>query len=158
MSRQDGSRPSLAPPRPFRTLLGENVGKDYAEYVEGHGKVRLWHLGNRIAVFESTGGLTGEHAKFIIDWHGRFIEKSPRPWYTFGNWMGLLSYTPDTRKLLTDWQVKTAYDELYVAHDSRLLAMGIGVANAVLRNVVVVVPTEEQLDDILVTIRKRHGL
>lgn len=157
MSRHEG-RPSVSAPRPFRTLLGENVGKDYAEFSDGRGKVRLWHLGHRVGVFESSGGINHEHAKFIIEWHGKHIEKFPRPWYTFGNWTNLLSYTPDTRKMLTDWQVKMAYDELHVAHDSRLLAMGIGVANAVLKNVVVVVPTEEQLDDVLLVVRKRHSL
>ncbi len=151
-------RPTSRPPRPFTTLLGEHVGRDHAQFEDGRGKVRLWHLGNRISVFESSGGINGEHAKFIVDYHARFIEKFPRPWYAFGNWMHLLGYTPDTRKILTEWQMKMSYDELHVAHDSRLLAMGIGVANAVLKNTVVVTSSEELLDDVMMGVRKRHGL
>lgn len=157
MATHDG-RPTAPPPRPFRTLLGENIGRDYEEITDGRGKVRLWHLGHRIGVFESTGAITVEHARFIVDYHTRHIEKFPRPWYTFGNWMGLLTYTPDTRKVLTDWQIKVQYEELHVAHASNLLAMGIGVANAVLKNTVNVLPSEEALDDVMLVVRKRHSL
>ncbi|MCA9575804.1 MAG: hypothetical protein R3B40_27870 [Polyangiales bacterium] len=152
--------PDLPPnprPRPFRTLLAEHQARDYDELDDGRGMVRLWHLGHRIGVFESSGSLHESHAAFIIQYHARHIEAYARPWYTFGNWMTLKAYTPDVRRLLTDWQASQRYDGIYVAHDSRLLAMSIGMANSVLDNSVKVVPNEEALDDILIEVRKQTG-
>lgn len=144
--------------RPFRTLLAEHQGQDYAELDDGRGKVRLWHLSHHIAVFESSGNLSVEHSDFIIAFHKKHIEPFPRPWYTFGNWMALMGYAPDVRRGLTEWQREAKYDGLHVAHNSRLLAMSINVANAVLENTVEVVPEEELLDDVLLEVRKRIGV
>ena len=158
MSDDADARPQTLAPRPFRTLLAEHMGRNYAEFGDESGKVRLWHLGHCAAIFESTGSIHSEHADFIIEYHKKHIEGFERPWYTFGNWMKLDTYTPDTRRTLTNWQVEMSYDELYVAHNSRLLAMSINIANGLLKNTVVVVPNEEALDDVLLTIRARHKL
>lgn len=151
-------RPTTRPPaRPFRTLLAEHQGHDYDEFDDGRGKVRLWQHARHFAVFESSGSISQPHAEFIIAYHARHIEAFPRPWFTFGNWMTLLAYTPDTRRILTEWQRVQRYDGLYVAHNSRLLAMGLSVANGVLENSVQIVPSEEALDDALIAVRKRAG-
>ena len=144
--------------RPFRTLLAEHQGQAYEEYDDGRGKVRLWHLGNRIGVFESSGSIGQAHADLIIRFHGRHIERFPRPWFAFGNWMALRGYTPDVRRALTEWQRDAKYDEVHVAHDSRLLAMSVSLANGVLDNQVQVVTNEEALDDLLVALRQRVGV
>lgn len=144
--------------RPVTTLLGENVGSDYAEFQDGLGKVRAWHFGHHIGVFESSGGIKGDHAKFVIEYFAKHIEAYPRPRLVFGNWANLQAYSPEVRKLLTDWQVREKYDELHVAHDSKMLAMSIAVANTVLNNTILVHPTEEALDDVLIACRKRLGL
>lgn len=149
--------PTTPRPRPFRTLLAEHQARDYDELDDGRGVVRIWHLGHRIAVFESSGSLHDVHATFIVQYHARHIETHPRPWFTFGNWMTLQAYTPDVRRMMTEWQAQQRYEGLYVAHDSRLLAMGIGMANSVLDNSVKVVSNEEALDDILIEVRKRTG-
>lgn len=146
------------PARPFRTLLAEHQGRDYDELDDGRGKVRMWHLGHHIGIFESSGNLGDAHSDFIIAYHKKHIEAFPRPWYTFGNWMTLLGYTPEVRRTLTEWQRETKYDGLHVAHNSRLLAMSINVANAVLENTVEVVNNEELLDDVLLVVRKRIGV
>lgn len=151
--------PTQPPPaRAFRTLLAEHQGRDYAELDDGRGKVRLWHLGHHIGIFESSGSICEAHSDFIIAFHKKQIEAYPRPWYTFGNWTELLAYTPEVRRALTDWQVAQKYDGLHVAHNSRLLAMSISLANAVLEKTVEVVPKEEQLDDVLIAVRKRIGV
>ena len=146
------------PARPFRTLLAEHQGKDYAEYEDGRGKVRLWHLGHQIGIFESSGNICEAHSDFIVAFHKRHIEAYPPPWYTFGNWTSLLGYSPDVRRNMTEWQRLMKYDGLHVAHNSRLLAMSINIANAVLENTVEVVTEEEQLDDVLVDVRARIGV
>ncbi len=140
------------------TLLAENEGLDYDEHADAHGMVRIWHVGHRIGVFESSGGIKGDHSRFIVDYFERHIEPHPRPWFAFGNWSHLLAYTPDVRKSLTDWQIARRYDELHVSHDSRMLAMGISVANAVLPTTIQVHSTEEKLDDVFVALRKRIGV
>lgn len=144
--------------RKATTLLGENQGSDYAEYEDGLGKVRLWHFGHRISVFESSGGLKMDHATFIMDYHAKHLDPYERPLLAFGNWVHLQAYSPEVRKSLTDWQVRVRYDELYVAHDSRVLAMSIAVANAILPTTIVVYPTEEKLDDVFVDARRRYGV
>ena len=156
----DNSRTTNRPPpaRPFRTLLAEHQGRDYGELDDGRGKVRIWHLGHRIAVFESSGSICEAHSDFIIAFHKKHIEGHPRPWFTFGNWMTLLAYTPDVRRVLTEWQQRARYDETYVAHNSRLLAMSVNVANGMLDNIIHVVSDEEALDDKLVALRKRVGV
>lgn len=146
------------PPRGTTTLLGENVAQDYAELARGHGKVRLWHLGQHVGVFECSGVTHDEHAAFIIAYHKRHIEAFSRPFYSFGNWSNLSGYTPDVRRMLTAWQVEMAYDELHVSHRSRMLAMSIAVANAVLPTTLQVHATEELLDDALALVRRRHGV
>lgn len=157
MTRQEG-RSSSPPRRGVTTLLGENTGQDYEEFSDGLGKVRLWHFGHRISVFESSGGLVAAHASFIIDYHKRHIETHPRPYYVFGNWSMLRAYNHDVRRMLTEWQVQATYEELHVAHNSHLLAMSISMANSVLKSTVQVVPTEEALDDVFLAVRKRCGL
>jgi len=155
----DHRRTSNRPPaRPFRTLLAEHQGRDYDELDDGRGKVRLWHLGHRIAVFESSGSLCEVHSDFIVAFHKKHIEAFPRPWYTFGNWMTLLAYTPEVRRNLTEWQRLKRYDETYVAHNSRLLAMSVTLANGVLENTIHVMSDEEALDDKLIAVRKRAGV
>jgi hypothetical protein len=147
------------PPRMARpTLLGEDVGRDYEEFGKKRGKVRMWRLGHHIGVFECIGVTHDEHAEFIIDYHKRFIEAFPRPFYSFANWTNLQGYSPDVRRMLTDWQVQMAYDELHVAHQSRLLAMSIAVANAVMPTVLQVHATEERLDDALLVVRRKWGV
>lgn len=140
------------------TLLAEREGRDYAEFEDSHGKVRIWHLGNRIGIFESSGGIKGDHSRFVVDYFRRHIEPHPRPWFAFGNWSHLLAYTPEVRISLTEWQIQQRYDELHVSHDSRMLAMGISVANAALPTTIQVHPTEEHLDDVLVALRRRIGV
>ena len=100
----DNSRTTNRPPpaRPFRTLLAEHQGRDYGELDDGRGKVRIWHLGHRIAVFESSGSICEAHSDFIIAFHKKHIEGHPRPWFTFGNWMTLLAYTPEVREQLRE--------------------------------------------------------
>jgi hypothetical protein len=146
-------------PRPGRTtLLGEHVGRDYEELAEKHGKVRLWRHGHHIAVFESSGVTNKGHAELIIDYHKRHIEAFPRPFYSFGNWSHLQGYTPDVRRMLTDWQMEMAYDALHISHCSQLIAMSVAVANAVMPTIVQVHATEELLDDALLLVRRRHGV
>lgn len=151
--------PTRPPPaRAFRTLLAEHQGRDYVELDDGRGKVRLWHLGHHIGIFESSGSICEAHSDFIVAFHKKYIEAHPRPWYTFGNWTDLQAYTPDVRRGLTEWQRTMKHDGLHVAHNSRLLAMSINLANAVLEKTVEVVPTDELLDDVLVVVRKRIGV
>jgi hypothetical protein len=152
-------RASQPPPdRPFRTLLAEHQGQDYTEHDDGRGKVRMWHLGHHIGVFESSGNICEAHTDLVVAFHKQHIEAFPRPWYTFGNWSALLGYTPGVRRTLTEWQRDAKYDGLHVAHDSKLLAMSINVANSVLENTVAVVATEELLDDVLLKVRARIGV
>lgn len=138
------------------TLLGENLGLAHDEYADAHGKVRIWHLPWHAAVFESSGGIEATHAKFIVAYHRKYIEPFGRPYYTFGNWSNLVAYTPDVRKILTDWQTATPYDEVHVSHDSRLLSMGIAMANVVLPQKVQVHATPERLDTAFLAIQRRH--
>lgn len=140
------------------TLLAEHEGRDYAEIDDGRGKIRFWHLANRICIFESSGNLQGDHVRFLIGKATTHIEAFPRPWLAFGNWSHLLAYTPEVRKLLTDWQVAKRYEELYVSHNSKMVAMSISVANSVLPTTIQVLPTEEHLDDVLIAVRKRLGI
>lgn len=149
---------SSPPPRPFRTLLGENEGSDYTEHSGKHGTVRAWHFGHQIGVFESTGSIEAAHAQFVVAYFGAHLEHSPRPWHAFGNWMRLDAYTPDVRKILTDWQVTQGYEELHVAADSSLLALSINLANSLLKNTIRVVTSEEVLDDIFLKVRQRCSL
>ncbi|MFK8000075.1 MAG: hypothetical protein AB8H86_10775 [Polyangiales bacterium] len=149
---------SSHPPRPFRSLLGENEGSDYAEHIGKNGKIRAWHFGHQIGVFESSGSIEGAHARFVVEYFGTHLETRPRPWHAFGNWMHLDAYTPEVRKILTDWQVAQGYAELHVAADSALLALSINLANSLLKNTVAVVTNEERLDDIFLRVRERCGV
>ena len=159
--RRTTTRPSErpeGPSRPFRTLLAEHQGRDYGELDDGRGKVRLWHFGHRIAVLESSGSISEPHADFVVAFGKKHIEAFPRPWVVFGNWMTLLAYTPEVRRNLTEWQRQMRYDETYVAHNSRLLAMSVSLANGVLENTIHVLTDEEALDDVLISVRKRMSV
>lgn len=138
--------------------LGEDEGQDYAEYDDGVGKVRLWHIGGRIGIFESSGGINEEHARFIVDFHRRAIETNVRPFYAFGNWLDLRAYTAETRKTLTAWQREMAYEELHVAQNSKLLAMSVSMANAVLKTQVESHSSLLRLERALESVRRRHRI
>jgi len=62
------------------------------------------------------------------------------------------------RRVLTEWQQRARYDEAYVAHNSRLLAMSVSLANGVLENTIHVLTDEEALDDVLISVRKRMSV
>ncbi len=138
--------------------LGEAEGMGYEEFGDDVGKIRIWHLGGRIGIFESSGAINGEHAKFIVAYFKRHIESRSAPYFAFGNWLHLEAYTPDTRKILTEWQLGVTYDELHVAQTSKLLAMSVGMANAVLPRKVQTHATLEGLESALAKVRLAHDL
>ncbi len=143
---------------PLTTLLAESEGADYREHGDSRGKVRMWHLGRHIGVFQSMGAIGGPHAERVIEFFQDTIERHPRPWYAFGNWSELDAYTSAVRTSMTRWQQDAAYDGLFVSHRSRLVTMGVNIANAVLPQAIRMVDTEEALDDLLVDVRRRVGV
>lgn len=118
----------------------------------------MWHLGGRIGIFESSGGINESHSHFIVRYFARHIDLHDAPRYAFGNWMELRGYTHDTRKVLMDWQKAMEYEGLFVAHNSKLLGMSINVANPALPTQIHVYSDVERLDDKLIEVRQSLGI
>jgi hypothetical protein len=115
-------------------VLLRELGSDFAECSTQTGELRGWVLAPSVFVTQGKGHMTDEHCKFIETYGEERIRRHSGKLYVFHDWRELTGYDSMTRVRLTAWSVKHrhSYQEVHLAVRSRIIAMGVQVANVAL--------------------------
>lgn len=110
---------------------------DVREVSTDRGRARLWSIDANIYVTEVSGHMTPDHARLFIQYADMKIAQSPSGWSVFHDWLDMTGYDSICRKELTSWSVShlDAYTDVHVALRSKLVGMGVQVANIALRGI-----------------------
>jgi len=113
--------------------LGRSGARYFEELRTEGGYLAAWEVVPRIFVTVAEGHMQEAHAEIVVR-VGDKIAELGRPMAGFNEWSAMTSYDSVTRKLLTDW-VSEHRHQLVASHvsvDSRLVQMGVTVANLAL--------------------------
>jgi hypothetical protein len=97
----------------------------------------VWSLGPHIYVTEFSGHLQDAHVDLLIGYSKHLIAGRRLLIDVFHEWTGMTGYDSSCRQRITRWALdnKGAFGEVHVAVTSKLVAMGVQVANLVLGNI-----------------------
>lgn len=115
-------------------VLRREDGTDFRECSTSTGKVRVWTLAKNLYVTQGEGHMQDAHAEFLEVYGTERIRRSGGELYIFHDWMEMTGYDTKTRYRLTKWSVarRDNYEEVHLAVRSRIVAMGVQVANIAL--------------------------
>lgn len=115
-------------------VLRRELGTDFAEHATASGKLRAWVLARNVFVTQGEGHMQDDHCAFIEAYGEERIRAAGAKLYVFHEWMELTGYDSRTRIRLTLWSAahRHDYEEVHLAVRSRIIAMGVQVANVAL--------------------------
>lgn len=115
--------------------LFRQQGEDFQEHASTRGTTRMWTLAPTVYVTQVEGHMDLSHAEFFERYGAARIAASPRPLCVFHDWLEMTGYDAPCRKRMTEWSVArlSSYREVHIGVRSKLVAMGIQVANIALR-------------------------
>lgn len=115
-------------------VLQREDGTQYRECSTGTGTVRVWVLAKNLYVTQGEGHMQDAHCAFLEEYADERIRRAGGKLYIFHDWMDLTGYDTKTRYRLTTWSAshRAAFEEVHLAVRSRLVAMGVQVANIAL--------------------------
>jgi hypothetical protein len=127
------------------TQLGFDNGLDKRSFEGERGRICVWRLSDRIYASHVEGHLDREMAQLIID--------LATPMYDAGvvsgfhDWLDMSGYASASRVDLTSWVLKNrAKSRLFIGMRSKLVAMGVSVANLALGNMIETFSNMAQLE------------
>jgi hypothetical protein len=110
------------------------------------GSLAYWELTPRVYLTEVRGFMTRDMARLIIDRAGLMFARQPRV-HGFHNWLQMNNYESACRVDLTAWVLRhRAQSVLHIGVASRMVAMGVAVANLALGDLIHVHADAESLD------------
>jgi hypothetical protein len=111
-------------------LLRER-GTHFEERATQTGALRAWVLTPNVFVTQGEGHMTDDHCSFIVQYGEERIKRYSGKLYVFHDWLEMTGYDSRTRIRLTAWSVahRHLYEEVHLAVRSRIIAMGVQVAN-----------------------------
>lgn len=113
------------------------------------GELAYWQLTPRVIVTEVRGFMTHDMARAIIEHASPLFEREPRV-HGFHNWLAMVNYESACRVDLTAWVLRNRDKAfLHIGVTSRMVAMGVAVANMALGNIISVYPSEPALTEAL---------
>jgi hypothetical protein len=114
--------------------LFEERGTERQEHRTARGTTRVWVLAPTVYVTVASGHMQEEHAEFLEAYGAERIRRSPGKLHVFHDWLEMTGYDSRCRQRLTSWSVarRDAYQEVHLALRSKLVAMGVQVANLAL--------------------------
>lgn len=115
--------------------LLEERGADFHEHVSTRGVSRFWTLAPNVYVTCVRGHMDASHAVAFEVYSAERIRRSPDGLYVFHDWVEMTGYDSLCRKRMTEWSAARVhhYLEVHLAVRSKLVAMGVQVANIALR-------------------------
>ncbi len=116
------------------TTLFEDMAIDEANLATSQGTARLWALAPTVYVTSVTGHMGDAHAVLFERFAEKRIREAGGKLNVFHDWIGMTGYESRCRQRMTQWSVANlgAYDEVHMVLRSRLVAMGVQVANLAL--------------------------
>jgi len=100
------------------------------------GSIAYWELGRAVYLTEVRGFMTHDMAELIIE-RADPMYRSGGTVYGFHNWFGMENYESACRVDLTAWVLRRrAQTALHIGLTSRLVAMGVAVANLALGSLI----------------------
>jgi hypothetical protein len=111
--------------------LRRGEGTEFAEHTNASGTLRAWALAKNVFVTQGEGHMQDDHCAFIEVYGEQRIRRAGGKLYVFHDWLDMTGYDSKTRVRLTLWSVahRNAYEEVHLAVRSRIVAMGVQVAN-----------------------------
>lgn len=121
------------PGAPIAPDLGRSTARLVDEFVSDVGSLAAWEVVPQIFVSRVTGHMQLGHAEAWLRIGNRILA-SGRPVAGFHDWFGMTSYDSATRAMLTDWSLANlaSFHCVHIAIDSKLVRMGVTVANLAL--------------------------
>lgn len=112
------------------------------------GELRIYALGRTAYGTEFSGHLEDAHVDLFLAYSEERIELASGKLTVFHDWLDMTGYDSSCRKRITDWTVKhlDAYAAVHVLLRSKLVAMGVQVANLALGGLVKTHKTRASLE------------
>ncbi|HEY6878635.1 MAG TPA: hypothetical protein VI299_11485 [Polyangiales bacterium] len=120
--------------RPVALL--QEQGRDFREVLTERGCARLWVLAPDVYVTFATGYMEEPHAVLFESFGADRIKKASGGKLTvFHDWLDMTGYDSRCRARLTSWSIANLdhYDAAHFGVRSKIVAMGVQVANMALR-------------------------
>ena len=117
--------------------LLEELGTDVQEYATSRGVARFWTLAPNVYVTSVSGHMEEAHAEAFERYGAERLRQSPGKLCVFHDWIGMTGYDSVCRQRMTAWSVPrlSHYAEVHLAVRSKIVAMGVQVANIALRGI-----------------------
>lgn len=102
------------------------------------GTFTVWTLAPTIYVTRCSGHLEDAHVDLLISYSLPLVKAAPFPIDVFHEWTEMTGYDPSCRRRITTWALenKEHFGRVHVSVQSKLVRMGVQVANLVLGNIV----------------------
>lgn len=122
------------------------------------GTARYWSPAPGVFASRVTGFLNLEAGKAYMA-YGDAVLSERKPGIGVHDWHGLTGYEKGTRQLVTAWAVRVLadFEEIYIYSDSRIVRMGLSVANIALRGRVIVPDSREEVERIYAEVVERRS-
>jgi hypothetical protein len=129
--------------------LFEELGTDARELVTPKGRAQLWTLAPTIYVTRVSGHMDESHAELFESYGLRRIQHAKGAKIrVFHDWYDMTGYESKCRQRLTSWSIRhlDVYAEVHICLRSKIVAMGVQVANIALRSIMRVHPDRAKLE------------
>jgi hypothetical protein len=109
-------------------------GEDLREVNTQEGRFRMWTLSRHVYASELVGHMMDAHVDLLLEYGEERVRRREGKLSVFHEWTKMTGYTPSCRARITSWTLdnREAYSEVHVAFRSKLVAMGVQVANLAL--------------------------
>lgn len=132
--------------------LLEEQGFDLKEVTTARGVARLWTLTPTIYVTQVRGHVDEAHAGLFEVYGQRRVDRAQGQTLTvFHDWLEMTGYESVARQRMTSWSMDhlKQFGEVHLALRSKLVAMGVQVANIALRGLITVHNSRAPMEAIL---------
>lgn len=142
--------------------LGEDRAIDRRIAQQAAGTVEVWAISAHIYVTRCAGNMSDPHADLLIDYAQEMKRRAHgHGLIVFHDWLRMTGYAPGCRARLTTWSVAnlSCYASVHMALQSKIVAMGVSVANLALGGIITTHSDLESLDAKLAEVigRKSSG-
>ena len=111
----------------------------------------MWALSPTVYATEFVGHMQKPHVDLFLGFSQERVSANPGRLYVFHDWIDMTGYDTICRQMLTKWTANNlrAYAAVHVAVQSKLVAMGVQVANLALGGLVTAYTGRAQLETAL---------
>ena len=110
------------------------------------GELAYWELATRVYATQTTGFMTRAMSNLIME-HGEKLYARGGTVYGFHDWLQMSNYESHCRVELTNWVLShRAQSVLHIAVASRIVAMGVAVANMMLGSLIHIHANEREIE------------